>query len=215
MVVPPGDMRHPGPPQPPENPDAGPEANARLTGSVAAVLFVVLAAEGVTIVSIRSLLAPHVFIGMLLVPPVALKIGSTLYRFVRYYRGAEAYRRKGPPPPLQRLLGPLVVVSTVVVFGTGIALLVAPSGARRDLLFLHKASFVGWFAVMAVHVLGHLADTARLAPRDWYHRTRRDVRGAGARQWVLVASLVIGLLLGLLLVGRSGPWLAGATTHLG
>ncbi|HUY22983.1 MAG TPA: hypothetical protein VMV22_11675 [Acidimicrobiales bacterium] len=215
MVVRPGDMRHRDDPGAPEASDAGPEANARLTGSVAAVLFVLLAAEGVTVLSIRRLLAPHVFIGMLLVPPVALKIGSTLYRFVRYYRGSEAYRRKGPPPALLRLLGPLVVASTVVVFGTGVALLVAPGGTRQELLFLHKASFVGWFGVMALHVLGHLVDTARLAPRDWYRRTRRDVRGAGLRQWAVAGSLVIGVLLGLLLVGRSGPWLAWATAHLG
>lgn len=76
----------------------GVEANARLTGSTAAVLFVLLAAEGVTILRVRPLLSWHVFIGMLLVPPVALKIGTTSYRFVRYYRGSPAYRRKGPPP---------------------------------------------------------------------------------------------------------------------
>src|SRR6516162_11181634 len=84
---------------------SGVEANARLTGSTAAVLLVLLAAEGVTVLSVHSLLTPHVFIGMLLVPPVLLKVGSTGWRFVRYYRGSGAYRRKGPPPLLLRLLG--------------------------------------------------------------------------------------------------------------
>ena len=46
----------------------GVEGNARLTASVAVVLFVLLAAEGVTILRIRPLLTPHVFIGMLLAP---------------------------------------------------------------------------------------------------------------------------------------------------
>ena len=59
-------------------------------------------------------------------------------------------------------------------------------------LFLHKATFVLWFGAMALHVLGHLADTARLAPRDWYRRTRREVRGAGIRQWAVVTTIVMG-----------------------
>jgi hypothetical protein len=185
----------------------GPEANARLTASLSAVLLLLLAAEGVTVLRVRSLVVPHVFIGMLLIPPVVLKIGSTFYRFARYYRGSEPYRQKGPPALLLRLLGPIVVVSTVAVLGTAVALLFVPRGGRHEWLFLHKVSFVVWFGAMAVHVLGHLADTARLAPRDWYVRTRRDVRGAGIRQWAVAASIVTGVLLGILLVGRSGPWL--------
>jgi hypothetical protein len=121
--------------------------------------------------------------------------------------GVGAVPAKGPPALLLRLLGPIVVVSTVAVLGTGVALLFVPRGGRHEWLFLHKVSFVVWFGAMAVHVLGHLADTARLAPRDWYVRTRRDVRGAGIRQWAVAASIVTGVLLGILLVGRSGPWL--------
>lgn len=181
-----------------------------MTASTAAVLFVLLAAEGLTILRIRPLLSAHVFLGMLLVPPVLLKMGSTSYRFVRYYLGSPAYRRKGPPPPLLRLLGPFVVVTTVAVFATGIALMFVGHGLRQQVLFLHKASFVLWFGAMAIHVLGHLVDTARLAPRDWMARTRRDVRGAGLRQWTIVSSVVLGVPLGMLLLGRVGPWIASS-----
>ena len=83
--------------------DAGVAANARLTASNAVVLLVLLAAEGVTILRVRDLLTPHVFIGMVLVPPVLLKMASTGWRFARYYRGVPAYQRKGPPPLLQGL----------------------------------------------------------------------------------------------------------------
>lgn len=76
------------------------EANARLTAGTAAVLLVLLAAEGVTILQIRGLISEHVFLGMVLVPPVLVKTGSTVYRFARYYRGAPEFRRKGPPPIL-------------------------------------------------------------------------------------------------------------------
>jgi len=186
----------------------GVESNARLTASTAVVLLVLLAAEGFTILAIRPLLSLHVFIGMLLVPPVLLKMGSTSYRFVRYYRGSPAYRRKGPPPAVLRLLGPFVVVTTVAVFASGIALLLVGHGERSQMLLLHKASFVLWFGAMTIHVLGHLVDTARLAPRDFLRRTRLDVRGAGARQWAVVSSVVLGVPLGLMLLGRVGPWLA-------
>ena len=187
----------------------GVEANARLTGTVAAFLLILLAAEGFTVLSIRPLLTPHVFIGMLLVPPILLKIGSTTYRFVRYYSGSPAYRRKGPPPALLRLLGPFVVVLTVVLFVSGIVLLFVGPGLRQNILLLHKASFVLWFGAMSIHVLGHLLDTAQLAPRDFYWRTRKQVAGAGLRQWALLASLAVGLLLAMLSVGRVGRFLVG------
>jgi hypothetical protein len=176
-------------------------ANARLTASTAALLLVLLAAEGLTLVSVRSLLNAHVFIGMLLVPPVVVKIGSTGWRFVRYYRGDPAYRRKGPPPVLLRILGPAVVVVTVVVFASGIGLILVPHSWRHLFLFVHKASFVLWFGAMTVHVLGHLLETARLAPLDWVRRTRGDVAGAGIRQWALAASLIAGAMLGVLMIG--------------
>lgn len=192
----------------------GVESNARLTGSTAAVLLLLLAAEGMTILRIRGLLSPHVFIGMVLIPPVLLKTITTSYRFIRYYTGAPAYRRKGPPPILLRMLGPFVVVLTFVVLATGVALLFAGSSLQSTLLFLHKASFVLWFGAMALHVLGHLGDTARLAPRDWMRRTRRATPGAGLRQWTIATSLVAGILLGLLVLGRVGPWLA-SNLHAG
>src|SRR5487761_2366276 len=129
------------------------ESNARLTGGMAAVLFVLLAAEGLTILQIRGLLSEHVFIGMLLVPPVLVKTGSTAYRFARYYLGDPAYRQKGPPPALLRLLGPFVVVLTVVLFVSGIVLLFVGPGLRQNMLLLHKASFVLWFGAMSIHVL--------------------------------------------------------------
>ena len=45
-----------------------------------------------------GLVSAHMFIGMVLIPPVLLKLASTGYRFVRYYTGSQAYRAKGPPP---------------------------------------------------------------------------------------------------------------------
>ena len=186
--------------------DQGVESNARLTGTLGAVLFILLAVEGVTILRVRSHLNIHVFVGMLLIPPVVLKIGSTGWRFVRYYVGAPAYRVKGPPPLLLRLLGPVLIMLTLLVLGSGVALIVAPHDLRSQLLFVHKASFVLWFGAMTVHVLGHILETARLAPLDWARRSRAQVAGASVRMWAVAASLVVGCLLGLVMVGPTNHY---------
>jgi hypothetical protein len=183
-------------------------ANARLTASNAAVLLVLLAIEGVTVLRVRALLTPHVFVGVVLIPPVLLKMASTTWRFARFYRGDAGYRRKGPPPLLLRLLGPAVVILTLVLLASGVGLLLAGRSWLPLLLKVHKASFILWFGAMTIHVLGHLGEVFRLAPRDWLRRTRRDVTGAGTRQWLIAASLVAGVLLGFLLLSHVGHWLA-------
>jgi hypothetical protein len=178
------------------------EANARLTAMTAAVLFVLLAVEGVTIVfGVFQQLTLHVFVGMLLVPPIALKMASTGWRFAQYYRGSPAYAAKGPPPIVLRLLGPLVVALTVVLFASGIGLVLAPSSFGGRLFRVHQVSFVLWLAVMTVHVLGHLRDTAETAPRDFIARTRRRMTGVGTRVAAVLAAIVVGVVLGVVMLG--------------
>ena len=46
-----------------------------MSRDVDALLLFLLAAEGVTVPFVRPLLSPHVFIGAMLIPPVALKLG--------------------------------------------------------------------------------------------------------------------------------------------
>src|SRR2546428_13292023 len=93
----------------------GPERNARLTALTGAVLLVLLAIEGFTLLSLRAMISWHIFVGVLVVPLVALKLGSTGYRFYRYYTRRPDYVRAGPPHLLLRLLGPVVVLSTLVL----------------------------------------------------------------------------------------------------
>jgi hypothetical protein len=182
----------------------GVEGNARLTGAAGALIFVILAIEGVTILRVQRLLSAHVFIGVLVVPLVALKITTTGYRFVRYYRGAPEYTKKGPPPVILRLVGPVVVVATVAVIATGIAaLLTGPS--TRWILEAHKASFIVWFGVTTVHVLGHILETPALAVADW-RRERVDVGGAVPRRGLVALALVVGLALGLVALGWVHNW---------
>ncbi|HEY6963176.1 MAG TPA: hypothetical protein VI408_14900 [Gaiellaceae bacterium] len=137
-----------------------------MTAAAAVVLTVLLIAEGLTLVGgVGRFLTPHVFIGLLLVPPVLLKIGSTGWRMVSYYRGVEDYVRRGPPHPFLRLLvGPLLVVSTVVMFASGIG--AAWVGHGGLLLGLHKASFVVWGWTLGIHFLAHLPKLPRAVRPD-------------------------------------------------
>jgi len=74
----------------------GPDGNEQLTATTGVILVALLAVLGVTILRVQQLISVHLFVGLLLLGPVALKMASTGYRFVRYYTHSDAYRRKGP-----------------------------------------------------------------------------------------------------------------------
>ena len=195
----------------------GADGNERLTAATGAVLLVLFAAEGVTILAVRQLITLHFFVGMLLVGPVVLKAGATTYRFVRYYTGAPDYRRKGPPALLLRLLGPFVLATSVAVIGTGIML--GYAGSNPGLwLFAHKASFVLWFGVMTIHVLAYVWRLPRLISGDLAgragYRAREVLAGRPARWLLLTASVLAGLLLAVLTIHQAGAWL-GQHTMIG
>ncbi|MDX6402089.1 MAG: hypothetical protein QOF27_2695, partial [Gaiellaceae bacterium] len=120
---------------------AGPEGNARLTALTGVALMVLLAVEGITLISLRSMISWHIFVGLLLVPVVALKLGSTGYKIYRYYTRRADYVKAGPPHLLLRLLGPVVALSTIALLATGILLIAQKPGDGLTLL-LHKATFV-------------------------------------------------------------------------
>lgn len=185
----------------------GVDGNSRLTGATAAVILVLLALEGVTILKIHSLLTIHVFIGALLIPPIIVKIASTSWRFTKYYGRSPDYVRRGPPAPILRLLGPMIVVLTIAVMASGVGLVVgAPHSWRVRLLQIHQVTFVLWFMVTALHVLGHLFETMKLAPLDWFRATRRQVNGASTRQWVVVSGLAIGFVAAVWITPYASGW---------
>ena len=94
------------------------------------------------------------------------------------------------------------------MLGTGVVLLWAPSSWHHTTLLLHKATFVVWFGAMTVHVLGHLVDTYRLAPRDWTPKALY-LPGLWLRRATLVATLAAGTGLGLLALSQVDTWVHG------
>ena len=201
--------------QAPSGGAAGAEGNERLTALTGAFLLVLFAVEGVTILSLTSLLYWHYFVGFLLVGPVCVKIGSTVYRFARYYTGSPAYVRKGPPMLLLRVLGPIVILTSCAVLGTGVLL-----GFGRDIrviglpmLFLHKGFFILWAGAMTIHVLAYVWRLPALVTADFRtahgQRARATATAVGGRapRWLLtVAGLGAGLALALAFAHLASSW---------
>jgi hypothetical protein len=177
----------------------GADGNQILTSATAVVLVGLLAAEGVTIVHMHGLLSAHMFIGLVLIPPVALKLGSTGYRMVSYYAGSRAYRAKGPPLLPLRLMAPVLVASTLAVLASGV-LLLAAGHKSSALLTIHKLSFIAFGVVLAVHVLAYAPGVVHSLLDDWRAARREAVPGAGVRAMLLAAALGGGAALALALL---------------
>jgi hypothetical protein len=195
----------------------GTAGNERLTAATGTILLVLLAVIGVTILRLRPLLSVHLFVGMLLIPPVLLKMGSTGYRFFRYYTANPPYRRKGPPAAPLRIIAPMVVASTFAVLGTGVALLFIGPSSRATLEPIHKISFFVWLGFTGLHILGHLAEMPRALKADYGPSAAltSDVTGRSGRVLALSAALVAGVVLAILVIPEFGAWLndAGVFHH--
>jgi type IV secretory pathway TrbD component len=207
----------------------GTEGNERLTTLTGLLLIVLLAGLGITILDLGGLLWLHLFLGLALIGPVALKMASTGYRFLRYYTHNRRYRIKGPPAPALRLLAPVVVATTVLVFLSGVVLLfIGPdSSLRSDTFLVHKASFIVWVGAVGIHILGHLPEMLRFLRLS--NDSRRELMAArsprsaqpaltvgdrlpgGTGRWLSIASaIVLGLVLAAALIPDFASWTGAA-----
>jgi hypothetical protein len=191
-----------------------PEGNELLTSVTGALLLGMLAVIGVTIIALGPLLWVHLFVGLALVGPLVLKMASTGYRFTRYYLRDTAYRAKGAPQTPLRVIAPMVILSTIAVMASGVALLFEGPSSRDALLPIHKISFFVWAAFTAVHVLAHLPGVARALRLDIVRRASARLPGQRPRGMVLAGAMIAGVALALLLIPEYGPWLA-AHMHRG
>jgi hypothetical protein len=186
----------------------GTEGNEILTSAAAVVLTGLLVAEGFTIVDMRGLLTAHMFIGMVLIPPVLLKLASTGYRSVRYYMRSRTYRAKGPPLLPLRLLAPVLVASTIAALVTGV-LLLAYEHKSDTVLLIHQTSAIVLAVLLAVHFVAYASRVARSVRADWGAARREAVPGAGLRGMLLAAALGGGAALALALLPVMHAWHGG------
>jgi len=200
----------------------GTGGNERLTAATGTVLIVLLAVIGVTILQMHTLLWVHLFVGVLLIGPLALKLASTGYRFARYYAGDGAYRLKGPPSAPLRMLAPAVVLSTLVVFASGVWLLFAGPSSRSTLLPIHKIGFFAWLALTSLHVLGHLTEMPPALRADYGRPAslspaglNGDIGGRAGRMIVLAGAVVGGLVIAVLVIPEFAAWMHWNSTFHG
>jgi hypothetical protein len=196
----------------------GIDGNEELTAMAGVVLLVLLAVLGVTIIRIGQLLWLHLFLGLLLLGPVLLKLASTTYRFARYYLRDAIYVAKGPPMLALRAMGPLLILTTVVVFVTGLVLLFEGPRTRATPLLIHKVSFFVWLALFGVHLLAHVPNLPQSlrAVRLGADEPKLEGLGTGsAGRWLAMAgALVGGLVLAVVLIPHFSLWTApGALPH--
>jgi hypothetical protein len=104
------------------------------------------------------------------------------------------------------LVAPVVVVSTVFLFGTGVALL-AVDETQGTLVGLHKASFVVWLVATSIHVLAHLMELPRVV--------RERVPGLAIRFAVLGASLAAGAIVAVATLPAADHLQDRASAHFG
>lgn len=201
----------------------GPAGNAKLTAWTGLVLFVLFFIEGVTLLDLGRILSWHIVVGVLLVPPALLKTGSTGWRIIGYYTGRAPYRSAGPPPMLLRLLGPLVVLTTLGLLGSGLALVALGQTASRaslltvlgqsiDFITIHQAIFVVWFGATALHTLGRLLPALRIVASPL--RAEDTVPGWRYRGAALAITLLVAAIAATFVLGLSGSWLAVGMHHL-
>jgi len=184
-----------------------PDGNERLTAAVGLVLVVLTVVELATLLlGLHQFLSLHVFIGFVLIPPVLLKLASTGWRFMRYYTRSEPYRSKGAPQLTMRLLAPLLVASTVVLFGSGVAMGILHGHSLAVARQLHGPASVIWLILLGVHVLAYLKRALISSTHDITAVSRASVRGASVRSYVLAVAIVAGVVVGAATVPAQHAW---------
>jgi hypothetical protein len=196
--------------------NGGPAGNAALTAWTGLLLLVLFLAELATLLNVRHLISWHLVIGVLLIPPALLKTATTGWRIVRYYSGSAGYRQAGPPPMVLRVLGPLVVVTTLAVLGSGVALVVIGPGSSRTQLFqalghrvdavtIHQVMFVLWAVATGLHVIGRLVPALRLSLARGSTGADR-IPGRRLRALTFVAIVVLAAVSGVVVFDAAGSW---------
>ena len=185
-----------------------PDGNERLTAAVGLVLFVLTLVElGTFVFGLHRFLSLHVFVGLVLIPPVILKLATTGWRAARYYTRSEPYRSKGAPQLAMRLLAPLLVAATVVLFASGVAMGILHGHSLVIARRLHGPTSVVWLILVGVHVLVYLKRALLSSKEDITAASRASVPGATGRTYLLALVIVAGVIVGAATLPVQYRWL--------
>jgi hypothetical protein len=184
-----------------------PRGNERLTAAVGLLVIIpVLVEIASVLLGVHTFMSLHVFVGLALIPAVLLKLASTGWRFARYYTRSREYVAVGPPQLAMRLLAPLFVTATVVLFGSGVAMGFLHGHPLQIARNLHGPASVIWLGLLGLHVLVYLGRALRRTALDALPAMRKSVPGRTARAYALAAVVVGGLVLGAATVPAQHRW---------
>ena len=154
----------------------------------------------------------HVFVGLALIPPVLLKLASTGWRFTRYYTRKDAYLEHGAPRLAMRVLAPLFVAATVVLFSSGVAMGFLHGHALVVARRLHGPASVVWISLFAVHALVYLRQSLTGSGQEIVAAPPR-VPGRRRRGYVVATAVASGLVLGAATVPAQHHWVRLPRDH--
>ena len=185
-----------------------------MTAAVGIILLVLTVLElGTLLGGLQHFLSLHVFVGLVLLPPIALKLASTGWRFMRYYTRNEDYRVKGAPQLVMRLLAPLLVMFTLVLFGSGVAMGFLHGHTLEIARRLHGPAAFFWTLLVGLHVLVYIRRALRSAASDVVPATRKESAGARGRIYLIAAALAAGLVVGAATLPAQHNWLHLPSRH--
>ena len=132
--------------------------NARLVALSGLTLLVLLPVPYVSALSLDLLWRVHFFSSLVLVPLLLVKFAGTGWRAVRYYLRDADYRADGPPHPMARLSAPILVLSTIILFVSGVVMML--DGDRFGVWStVHNGAAIIFTGALGLHLLAHLWDT--------------------------------------------------------
>src|SRR5258706_2518762 len=131
----------------------------------------------------------HFFAGFLLFPLIGVKLASVGYRFARYYTRNRAYHDAGSPNVVLRAVAPLLVLSAVVLFASGVEMWSFRNDFGITWITVHDLSAFAFVALLVVHVAYH----TREAQREARHDLRARENGAITRRAPLAGGAGAGL----------------------
>ena len=209
-------------------PSVGVAGNSRLTsltGTLLLALFILQIASAVGFALLSYNLAAlggpaydvirpvHFFVGFLLMPLIAVKLLSTGYRFGRYYTRDRSYHDAGPPRPVPRLIAPILIASSVTLFGSGVEMWSFQNQFGYAWTAIHNVSAFVFTSALIIHIVCHVREAHRNAAADLAGTpiavagadpgapVHEPLGGAVTRRAVLGGGLAVGAVLG---VGASG-----------
>lgn len=109
----------------------------------------------------------HFYVGLVSIPFLLAKYGSTSFRFAGYYLRLPRFKRAGPPRLIPRVLSPLLALDFFVLYFSGLYMLfhyyytvtnIPPNDFKP--VQLHLWASIIAVPLIAAHLGSHLLDTA-------------------------------------------------------